>query len=101
MGKHWSVLPIIPNIDTKGTQRDGNKSAKDSPAVSTSPELQKMLKDLVDKTVKQSGKGHGKKWKKNQNCRRCQKTGHFAFECRAPAPVLENPPSDKSEKAEN
>jgi len=69
----------------KKTKKGRGKEVDDSPLTSAA-ELKKFVKKIFQQGAK-GGKDGG--WnKKKQVCRRCQKLGHYAYECKAAAPVL-------------
>ena len=64
-------------------------------------QIEKMVKELLSKQQAGKGKGKnsgkGKGSKKKLTCRRCQKQGHFAYECKAPAPVPKETTAEQGE----
>lgn len=85
------------------TQKISKKGKRDTSEqvnpLTSAAELEKFVKNVFQKASAKSGKGKG--YKKKQSCRRCQKLGHYAYECRAATPVAETKTEKQSENSGN
>ena len=113
-----SVTPTEEKLEVAASTQKGkkaNNSQKKVSSVTNEKGIEDMIVSLLKKHTsggasKSSGysgnpsnKGKGKfnkSSKNNQTCRRCQKKGHYASDCKAPAPVPVTK-TDTSEKSEN
>ena len=81
--------------------KKGNKSKKTSApgkqvtTAAAGQDFSVMIKDEVARQVQKAGKWKGKKGKNSVLCNRCKKSGHYAQDCRAPAPISSDKPADK------
>ena len=113
-----SVSPTEEQLEVAASTQKGKKATNSQKKVS-SVTNDKGMEDMIVSLLKKhtsggssnnsgnsgnpSKKGKGKfnkSSKNNQTCRRCQKKGHYASDCKAPAPVPFTK-TDTSDKSEN
>ena len=95
-----SIPTVVPTVEAASVKETKKQPAsKKVAAVATETDIDKMfdayMKKHMDKAKSYSNSGSAKKKKKKvttpQPCRRCQKLGHWASECKAPAPISAKP----------